>query len=137
MSLMIWYHANMTMTPFRDTAKKIYVELDRDYIAMQVGSNRARSHGWWRNLVEWGAWEGPGGTRVGPPTPESFEGIAKLFKTTVDEVRRMIAADWYGIRPEEQAEVSVRSRLLVPILEKLEAEDADLVEQIARRLGER
>src|SRR5512134_1362016 len=85
----------MPDTPFRDTARRLSERMD--YISMSVGSDRARSHGWWRNVVEFGPWAGPSGTRVGPPTPEAVEGIAKLFGTTAERVNAMVAQDWYGV----------------------------------------
>jgi hypothetical protein len=122
----------MTNTPFRDTAKKIARNMD--YLDMSVRSNRARSHGWWRNLVEYGAWEGPGNNRVGPPTPEALAGIAALFETTEDQVSAMIAADWYGVQPD--ADVSARALRLGPLLDSLSEHDAELVEVVARRLAQ-
>lgn len=81
----------------------------KDYIAMSVDSDRdrVRSHSWWKNLTEWGAWNGPGATRVGPPDPEALPGIAKLFATSVEQVAAMVAADWYGVHPD--TELSART----------------------------
>lgn len=121
----------MTSTPFRDTARKISRQMD--YMAMSFGSGRARSHGWWRNVVEHGAWEGPGSTRVGPPTPEALAGIARLFGTSEEQVRIMVAADWYGVSPNQQ-EVSARAMQLGPALDRLTEDDFDLVQSLIRRL---
>lgn len=99
---------------------------------MQHGSDRARSHAWWKNLVEYGAWEGPG-VRVGPPSPEALAGIAKLFGTSEEQVCAMIAADWYGVHPD--TELSARTQRLGPVLDKLSDSDADLVEAVAQRLS--
>jgi hypothetical protein len=119
----------MSESPFRDTAKEI--SRTKDYVTMSVECDRARSHAWWKNLVECGAWRGPG-TRVGPPTPEALDGIAKLFGTTVEQVSAMIAADWYGMHPD--ADVSARALRLGPTLDELDEADAELLEAIARRL---
>jgi len=123
----------MTSTPFRDTAKQIYSQMSNDYIMMQVGSDRARSHGWWRNLVEHGAWKGPGGNRVAPPSPDALKGIAKLFGTTVEQVEAMIAADWYNVHPD--TEVSARALRLSSALDQLDESDAEMVETLVRRLS--
>jgi hypothetical protein len=104
-----------------------------DFLDMSVGSDRARSHGWWRNIVEWGAWNGPGSGRVGPPDPEALPGIAKLFQTTEEQVAAMVAADWYGVHPDTEA--SARALSLSPTLDKLDEADADLLETLARRLA--
>src|SRR6266545_6985005 len=105
----------MTMTPFRDTASRISKR--KDYITMSVDSNRARSHAWWKNLVEYGAWSGPGSTRVGPPDPEALAGIARLFGTSKEQVAAMVAADWYGVHPD--AGLSARALNLGPVLDDL------------------
>jgi hypothetical protein len=123
----------MSETPFRDVAKKIAESNGHDYTAMQYESERARSHAWWRNIVQHGAWNGPGATRVGPPDPEALGGIAELFGTSVEQVSRMVAADWYGVHPD--VEVSARVLRLAPVLEELSDSDADLVESVARRLA--
>ena len=122
----------MSSTPFRETARRLPEAEQRDYSAMQYKSDRARSHGWWRNLVEYGAWSGPGSTRVGPPDPDSIPGIAKLFGTTEEHVAAMIAADWYGVEPD--GEMSAAALRLGPALDRLEPNDLDLVESLARRL---
>lgn len=121
----------VSTTPFRDTARKIAKE--NDYIEMQVGCDSARSHAWWRNLVHYGAWNGPGTVRVGPPGPDTLPGIAKLFETSEEQVARMIAADWYGVFPE--TELSPRVQRLGPLFERLSEGDAELVERLARRLA--
>ncbi|WP_329259541.1 hypothetical protein OG417_22775 [Actinoallomurus sp. NBC_01490] len=121
----------MSSSPFRDTARKI--ARDKDYYTMAWESDRARSHGWWKNLVEYGAWRGPGSSRVGPPDPEALDGIAKLFGTTVERVSAMIAADWYGVRPD--TDLSARVLSLGPVLDGLTDADAELVESLARRLA--
>ena len=119
----------MSATPFRDTAKKI--SGTQDYYEMAVGSKRARSHGWWKNLIENGAWGGE--SRVGPPTPEALPGIARLFGTTKEQVAAMIAADWYGVQPD--VELSARVLRMSPLLDELQESDAELLEQLARRLA--
>lgn len=98
---------------------------------MQVNSDHARSHGWWRNLVENGPWGGA--SRVGPPGPETLAGIAKLFGTTPEQVAVMIAADWYAVHRD--TEVSPRVLRLGPILDHLDGADAALVEMLVHRLA--
>lgn len=121
----------MRREPFRDTARKI--AQTKDYLTMSVECNRARSHGWWKNLVEYGAWRGPGNNRVGPPTPEALKGIAVLFGTTEKQVAAMVAADWYGVHPD--LDVSTRVLRLGPVLDQLAEPDAELLETLARRLA--
>jgi hypothetical protein len=122
----------MRTTPFRDTAKKLARQ--NDYITMSVECNRVRSHSWWKNVVEYGAWGGPRrGGRVGPPDPEALDGIAELFDTTPDQVARMVAADWYGVGADH--DLSHQVLRLGPALDRLTEEDADLVEQFILRLG--
>lgn len=100
---------------------------------MDAESGRARSHGWWRRLVEDGPWgKGYRTGRVGPPDREALGGIARLFGTTPERVAEMIAADWYGVRTE--MEMSDRVLNLSHLLDALSDEDAKLVESIARRL---
>jgi hypothetical protein len=122
----------MINTPFRDTAKKIATK--KTYQAMSVEGGEARSHGWWKNLVDHGAWQGPAGTRVGPPTPEALDGIAKLFGTTPEQVAIMIAADWYGVHPN--GDMSARVLNLSPIIDELTGADAEMIESLARRLAD-
>ncbi len=100
---------------------------------MSYESDRARSHGWWKNLVEHGAWGGRNGNRVGPPTPETLPGIAKLFGTTVEQVAAMVAADWYDVYPD--ADVSARALALGPTLDRIDESDAALLETLAKRLA--
>jgi len=121
----------MSDSPFRDLAQEI--ARNSDYITMSVNSDRARSHGWWKNLVEYGAWAGPGTTRVGPPDPEALSGIAKLFGVTEDQVAAMVAADWYGVGSE--SELSARVLRLGPLIDELEVVDAKLVERLIHRLA--
>jgi hypothetical protein len=130
--LIIFYPRIMTETPFRDTAHKIARSMD--FMTMSFNSGRARSHGWWRNLVEHGPWRGPGATRVGPPDPEALPGIARLFGTSEDQVRIMVAADWYGVHPNQ--DVSALARRLSPALDRLSEEDVELVQALLRRLDE-
>jgi len=100
---------------------------------MQVYSDNALSHGWWRRLVQEGPWGVSSGTgRVGPPSEERLGGIAKLFGTTPERVAQMIAADWYGV----QTGVGVSDRVLnlSHLIDGLDDADASLVESLLRRL---
>lgn len=117
-------------TPFRDTAKRIADK--KDYITMSVECKRARSHSWWKNVVEYGAWQGPGEIRVGPPDPEAIRGIAKLFEMTAEQVSAMVAADWYGVL---QNGVPAQALRLAPALEDLGEADVTLLENLAHRLA--
>jgi hypothetical protein len=92
-----------------------------------------RSQAWWNNLVNYGAWRGPGNQRVGPPPPEAIHGIATLFKVTKQEMCDMIAADWYGVTPPP--EVSQRVRRLETAVDALKEADFNMVEALVRRLA--
>lgn len=129
--LLICYAHVMSTTPFQDTAKQI--SRTKDYLTMSFDSDRARSHGWWKNLVEYGAWQGPGKNRVGPPDREALDGIANLFGTTREQVAAMVAADWYGVYPD--TDVSARTLRLGPALDELTDSDAEMLEGLARRLA--
>ena len=50
-------------------------------------------------------------------------------------MREMIAVDWYGVG--SQLGLTARVRQLGPVLDELSEADADLVEQLARRLGQK
>ncbi|GAA3461049.1 hypothetical protein GCM10018963_30620 [Saccharothrix longispora] len=104
-----------------------------DYISMSIGCDRVRSHGWWRNVVVFGAWSGPGESRVAPPPPEAMTGIAKLFGTTEEHVKAMVAEDWYGVAPASGP--SGRVQRLALLIDRLSEPDADLVESILRRIA--
>jgi hypothetical protein len=125
----------MTDTPFWDKARELARKMD--YVDMQVGSRRARSHAWWRRMVEYGPWGGgsSGAGRVGPPEREAIPGIAVLFDTTPERVAEMIAADWYGV--ETDARVSSRVLNLSHLVDGLDDEDVALVEKLVRRLSPR
>lgn len=102
---------------------------------MSYESNKARSHSWFRNMVEYGAWgriTGSGG-RVGPPTPGDFPGLAKLLGTTPEQVASMVVADFYGVDTGDG--FSARMQRLAPIIDGLDEEDAELIEKTAQRLG--
>jgi hypothetical protein len=122
----------MTGTPFQDAAREVARRNGHDYVTMQVESQGARSHAWWRNLVRHGAWE-PVGSRVGPPTPEAIPGIAALFNTTEDHVADMIAADWYGV--QSGSEMSSQTQKIAAVLNTLGRDDLDLVDDLVRRLA--
>lgn len=119
------------LTPFRDIAAKI--AQDKGYMAMAFGSDMARSHTWWKRLVEYGPWQTRGYGRLGPPDPEALDGIAKLFGTTAEQVAVMVAADWYGVRPT--TDVSADVRRLSPLIDRLNEADGELVGTLVRRLA--
>jgi hypothetical protein len=122
----------MSETPFLDRAREI--SRTKDFVTMDADSGRARSHGWWRRLVEYGPWgSGYNTGRVGPPDREALDGIAGLFGTSPERVAEMVAADWYGVRAE--VEVSDRVLNLSHVLDTLSDEDAHLVWRIAQRLA--
>ncbi|AWS44512.1 hypothetical protein [Streptosporangium sp. 'caverna'] len=119
-----------TSTPFR--AKVIDLRTGGyTYLDMHRKSQGVRSDSWWNSVALHGAWGGGPSARVAPPAPETFDGIAALFKVSRQEVQAMIAADWYGTQQQETS-AAVR-RLEVPI-NQLAAHDLDLVEAIVRRL---
>jgi hypothetical protein len=121
----------MTPTPFQETAQQI--ARNKSYVVMSADSGEARSHGWWKNLVEKGAWGSAGAGRVGPPDDKAIAGIAKLFGTSEEQVAAMIAADWYGVHGD--ADLSPRVQRLAPALDNLDQHDFDLVESLIDRLN--
>jgi len=121
----------MSDTPFQDMARKIAKK--KSYVAMSYECDQVRSHGWWKNLVDYGPWKGPNHTRVNPPDPQSLTGIAKLFGTSAEEVAAMVAVDWYGVHRD--VEMSARAQRLAPILDKLSESDVGLVDALAQRLS--
>jgi len=122
----------MTETPFWDRAREISARMD--YVTMDMESERARSHAWWRRLVEQGPWGSTYNTgRVGAPDREALDGIAKLFRTTPERVAEMIAADWYGV--QTGADTSDRVLDLRHVLDSLTDADAELVSALAHRLA--
>ncbi len=83
---------------------------------MSYESNRARSHSWFRNMAEYGAWgTTTNGARVGPPTPDEFKGLAKLLGTTPDQIASMVVADFYGV--DTGNGFSARMQRLSPIID--------------------
>lgn len=123
----------MTQTPFRDSLKKLN-SAGKDWQAMSYESDKARSHSWFRNMVEYGAWgTTTNGARVGPPTPDEFKGLAKLLGTTADQIASMVVADFYGVDTGDG--FSARMQRLAPIIDGLAEADAELIENTARRLG--
>lgn len=120
-------------TPFRDKVLKLRQD-GLSYVDMNRESLGVRSDSWWNAIALHGAWGGGPSARVGPPAPETFEGIAHLFRVTKEEVQAMIAADWYGAHPKQQPS-SAAQRLEAP-LSQLSEEDLDLVESLVRRLAD-
>lgn len=104
-----------------------------DWVVMSVKADQARSHSWMKNMVENGAWGKAGTSRVGPPTPDAFAGLAKLLGTSEDAVASMIAADFYGVG--DSGGYSARVQRLAPMIESLTDDDADLVELLVGRLN--
>ncbi len=122
----------MTKTPFRDTAKGL--ARTKGYLRMQIECDDARSHTWWKRLVEDGPWGGRAGYgRVAPPERDTVGPIAVLFGTTPERVAEMIATDWYGVHAE--VEVSDRVRNMSHLLDALTDDDAGLLQEITRRLA--
>jgi hypothetical protein len=123
----------MTDEPFRDSLIKLSAA-GKDWQAMSYESNKARSHSWFRNMVEYGAWGVTSNrARVGPPTPDEFEGLAKLLGTTSEQVASMVVSDFY--RVDTGNGFSARMQRLSPIVDSLAEADAELIENTARRLG--
>ncbi|MGW4961398.1 hypothetical protein ACWEPL_29605 [Nonomuraea sp. NPDC004186] len=120
-------------TPFRDKVLTLR-ENGLSYVDMSRESLSVRSDSWWNAVALHGAWGGGPSARVGPPAPETFEGIAHLFRMSKEEVQAMIAADWYGAHPKQQTS-SAAQRLEAP-LNKLSAKDLNLVESLVRRLAD-
>ena len=125
----------MTTSLLQDSLKKIH-DSGKDWVEMSFEADRVRSHAWFKNMTEKGAWGQFGATksnRVGPPDPDTFTGLAKLLGTTVEAVASMVASDFYGVTGE--ARHSARVQRIAPMIESLKDDDADLVELLVGRLN--
>ncbi|NAS21497.1 hypothetical protein GT755_07330 [Herbidospora sp. NEAU-GS84] len=122
---------NKSPEPFRARVQTLKAA-GMSYVDMYLGCERVRSDSWWNSVALHGAWGGPKSARVGPPAPETWEGIAKLFGTSKDDVAAMIAADWYGtgatdVQPEDSRRAGAMTQL--------SDDDLALLDRIAARLG--
>jgi hypothetical protein len=102
-----------------------------------AGADGVRSHAWWKAVASNGAWGSAGsGGRIAPPPPSAFGGIAKLFGVTVEQVREMIAADWYGIRVQPAADSSLtpEARDIAAALTGMSGGSVRLVREIVLKL---
>jgi hypothetical protein len=120
----------MRTQPFRDRA--VELSLRMRYQDMAAGCEDARSMAWWNNLVRFGAWGGPG--HLSPPSDVEIPRIAKFFGRSEDQLRAMIAADWYGVSQGDTVEMSPRMRSLETAIDGLTDEDFELVANLVRRL---
>lgn len=110
--------------PFWDRAREVSGNMT--YTGMAEGSLNARSHNWWRQLVE----SGP--SKVSPPGPETLDGIAALFGVAPERVAEMVAEDWFGVRVSGESDRVLNTRHLI---DSLDEGDAVVLEGVLRRLA--
>ncbi|GGW79571.1 hypothetical protein GCM10010383_03950 [Streptomyces lomondensis] len=92
---------------------------------MEAGCDHVRKASWWSRITRFDE-------SVQPPVyDEEIAGIAKLFGTTREQVRAMIAEEWLGVAPEK---VSSRVKRIMPQVDALEDADFKMVEQLVNRL---
>ena len=92
-------------------------------------SKWARSSAWFNNLVNRDV--GPNYWGVNPPGPDTWDGIAELLNVTADDVRQMVAHEWFGVKQEGTSE---RVAALATRLDKLDDEDANFIDSLLTRL---
>ncbi|MBZ6256725.1 hypothetical protein KVH22_14395 [Streptomyces olivaceus] len=93
---------------------------------MEEGCDRVRKASWWGRVVRCDESTQP------PYYDIEIAGIAKLFKTTQDQVRTMITEEWFGVAP---AKTTSRVRRLAPQIDALHDKDFALVESVLNRLA--
>jgi hypothetical protein len=113
--------------PFTDRINNLRSDRGWRYADLEAHSDRARSSAWFNNLINQGA------QAVGPPTQETWSGLARLCDTSTEDVRRMIAEEWCGVR--SAPEVTARVASLAPDLDALPDADAALVAALVHRLA--
>ncbi|MFJ4469179.1 hypothetical protein ACIP2X_17025 [Streptomyces sp. NPDC089424] len=110
-------------TPFRDRVLELHKSMR--YTDMAQACDKVRQESWWNEVAN--------GKDVGPPYRDrDIDGIAKLFQTTADQVRAMVAEQWLGVAP---AHLSDRVKRLAPQIDSLDGDDAELVEAFTDRLA--
>ncbi|MFF1746320.1 hypothetical protein [Streptomyces mirabilis] len=72
----------------------------------QVGGKEgSRSSAWWNNMSKW--------HMETPPAPKYVPGIAAVLGLPESQVHRLIAEQWYGVRPDDQVPRRLRSLLSI------------------------
>ena len=113
--------------PFTDRINALRGQQRLRYADLETNANRARSTAWFNNLVNKGTWA------VSPPPRDTWTDLAALLGTSADDVRQMIAEEWYGVTPGQG--VSPRVAGLAKRLDVLDEGDAALVEALVQRLA--
>lgn len=116
----------MTVRPFTDRLNSIRQDNRYRYADLEAKSDRVRSTAWFNNLINGGTWA------VSPPPRDTWSGLASLLETSVDDVRRIVAEEWFEVPPPEK--MSSRVAALRSRLDDLSDEDAGLVEALVQRL---
>ncbi|EID52828.1 hypothetical protein [Saccharomonospora xinjiangensis] len=111
---------------FAERVRYVNQQLGVTFTRMAFKSNEARSQVWFNKVAN----EVDG---VSAPPPEKIPGIAKALDLTREQCTALICEGWYGVRAED---VSPRVQQLAPALDKLGDADAELVEQVVKRLAE-
>lgn len=103
-------------------------DLQYRYTDLAEQSLGARSTSWFNNLVTADdPWV------VSPPPRDTWPGLARLFEVSVSSVQEMVAKEWFkAARPDD---VPARVRSLASPLERLTAEDFQLVRNLTLRLA--
>ncbi|MET8748081.1 hypothetical protein [Streptomyces sp. NPDC004728] len=91
------------------------------------GKDGSRSTAWWNNMANY--------RMETPPGPKYLPGVAAVLKLSERRVAELIAAQWYGVRPDDKIPESLRS--LVSVLEGVDPDDLPLLEQLAQSLSEK
>lgn len=112
---------------FSDRVNLLRTQQRLRYADLEAKCNRARSTAWFNNLVNKGTWA------VSPPPKDTWDDLAALLGTSSDDVRHMIAEEWYGVTPADG--LSPRVTSLAKRLDALDEEDAALVEAVVQRLA--
>jgi hypothetical protein len=114
--------------PFTDAVNRLRSDGLR-FQDLATRSDEARSTAWFNNLVNnrdpW---------YVSPPPKKVWPGLAKLFRSDVGHVRKLIAQEWFQTETASST-VSPRILGLATTLELLSEDDFKLIGKIARRLA--
>lgn len=95
------------------------------YQELAFRSCGVRSTAWFNGLINGRRWKNS------PPDPDTWSGFAQLLSTDEDNVREMIAEEWFGVGNQS---ISPRVRGIAGAVDKLADPDFELVAQVVGRL---
>ncbi|MFF3871213.1 hypothetical protein [Streptomyces sp. NPDC001978] len=108
------------------TSKVRYLNQHMTLAEMEEACHGVRKASWWGRVARYDE-------TIQPPFyNDEIAGIALLFKTSSEQVRRMIAEEWLGVATPR---VSDRVKLVAPQVDTLTEEDFQLVEGLVNRLA--